>query len=88
MEDTQSILEDEQEDEELEAAASHLNKNFYNELADKTQTLYAPTIKPIPIESLLGPLPTAASLGITDSIKECINTKDQEKCKSKNYTVL
>ncbi|XP_073466151.1 transcription factor IIIB 90 kDa subunit [Aquarana catesbeiana] len=81
VEDSRSTLEDEQEDEELEAAASHLNKDFYNELAERDESnCYAPTIKPLPIESLLGPLPTAASLGITDSIKECIDTKEQEKC--------
>ncbi|XP_069806197.1 transcription factor IIIB 90 kDa subunit [Dendropsophus ebraccatus] len=71
--DDSSILgEDDREDEELEAAANHLNKDFYHEMAEHT-------IKPIPIETLLGPLPTAASLGITDSIKECIETKDEGK---------
>ncbi|XP_040188899.1 transcription factor IIIB 90 kDa subunit [Rana temporaria] len=80
VEDSRSTLEYEQEDEELEAAASHLNKDFYNELAERDESnCYVPTIKPLPIESLLGPLPTAASLGITDSIKECIDTKEQGK---------
>lgn len=79
-------MEYEQEDEELEAAASHLNKDFYNELAERDESnCYVPTIKPLPIESLLGPLPTAASLGITDSIKECIDTKDQGKGRSEIY---
>jgi len=86
---TSSVAGDEEaEDEELEAAANHLNKNFYNELHDKdrvkkngdgecengNETL----VRPPALESLLGPLPTAASLGITESIRECISTKDQE----------
>lgn len=84
-----SILgEEEAEDEELEAAANHLNKDFYDQLNEKdrvkrnedgegrngNETL----VRPPALESLLGPLPTAASLGITESIKECISTKDQE----------
>lgn len=79
--DSSSMLgDDDREDEELEAAANHLNKDFYTELAEKTKFHSCePTIKPIPIETLLGPLPTAASLGITDSIKECIDTKEREK---------
>ncbi|XP_056400902.1 transcription factor IIIB 90 kDa subunit isoform X1 [Hyla sarda] len=78
--DSSSMLgEDDRADEELEAAANHLNKDFYHELAEKTKVPQYEPIKPIPIETLLGPLPTAASLGITDSIKECIETKDQEK---------
>ncbi|XP_063803286.1 transcription factor IIIB 90 kDa subunit isoform X2 [Pseudophryne corroboree] len=79
--DSSSIFgDDDQEDEELEVSANHLNKDFYNEIAEKAELeLYGPTIKPLPIESLLGPLPTAASLGITDSIKECIDIKEQEK---------
>ncbi|KAM9294122.1 LOW QUALITY PROTEIN: transcription factor IIIB 90 kDa subunit [Gastrophryne carolinensis] len=72
-----------EDDAELQAAATHLNKDFYSELAEEAESpCYAPTIKPLPIESLLGPLPTAASLGITDCIKECIETKEQEKGKS------
>ncbi|XP_073426753.1 transcription factor IIIB 90 kDa subunit isoform X2 [Dendrobates tinctorius] len=78
--DSSGILEDDREDEELEAAANHLNKDFYSDLSEKAKLHGCePTIQPIPIETLLGPLPTAASLGITDSIKECINAKGQEK---------
>ncbi|KAM4690827.1 transcription factor IIIB 90 kDa subunit isoform 2-T2 [Rhinophrynus dorsalis] len=76
---TSSIFEDE-DDEELEAAANHLNKDLYSSIPDPSNSnCYEHTIKPLPIESLLGPLPTAASLGITDSIKECITAKEQEK---------
>ncbi|NXD08861.1 TF3B factor, partial [Nothocercus nigrocapillus] len=86
---TSSIFgEEEAEDEELEAAANHLNKDFYHELLEKDRLKTnadgeckngneAP-VRPPALESLLGPLPTAASLGITESIKECISTKDRE----------
>ncbi|NXJ07235.1 TF3B factor, partial [Odontophorus gujanensis] len=80
--------EEEGEDEELEAAANHLNKDFCNELLEKDRIKpgeggeckngnEAP-VRPPALESLLGPLPTAASLGITESIKECISSKDRE----------
>ncbi|XP_053108512.1 transcription factor IIIB 90 kDa subunit isoform X3 [Hemicordylus capensis] len=77
---TSSIFgEDDGEDEELEAAANHLNKDFYSELLNKERLKEkeAP-VRPPALESLLGPLPTAASLGITESIKECILTKDRD----------
>ncbi|KAM4663090.1 transcription factor IIIB 90 kDa subunit [Discoglossus pictus] len=71
--------EEEGEDEELEAAANHLSKDFYSELQNRCKEHFnEQVIKPLPLESLLGPLPTAASLGITESIKECIATKEQE----------
>nr|XP_020656423.1 transcription factor IIIB 90 kDa subunit isoform X3 [Pogona vitticeps] len=71
--------EEEGEDEELEAAANHLNKDFYSELLDNDQSKEKETsVRPSALESLLGPLPTAASLGITESIKECILTKDRD----------
>lgn len=86
---TSSLLgEEEAEDEELEAAANHLNKDFYNELHEKDSLKKTEDgeckygnealVRPPALESLLGPLPTAASLGITESIKECISTKDRE----------
>ncbi|XP_062824636.1 transcription factor IIIB 90 kDa subunit isoform X2 [Anolis carolinensis] len=71
--------EEEGEDEELEAAANHLNKDFYSELLDKDKSQEKEiSVRPPALESLLGPLPTAASLGITESIKECILTKDRD----------
>ncbi|KAM6392925.1 transcription factor IIIB 90 kDa subunit [Pluvialis apricaria] len=86
---TSSLLgEEEAEDEELEAAANHLNKDFYNELHEKDSIKKSEDgeckngnealVRPPALESLLGPLPTAASLGITESIKECISAKDRE----------
>lgn len=72
--------EEEGEDEELEAAANHLNKDFYSELVKKDK-LQEKEAGPSALESLLGPLPTAASLGITESIKECILTKGRDHSK-------
>ncbi|KFP06485.1 Transcription factor IIIB 90 kDa subunit, partial [Calypte anna] len=83
-----SLLGEEEADEELEAAANHLNKDFYNELhendtvkkndEEECKNGNEALVRPPALESLLGPLPTAASLGITESIKECIYTKDRE----------
>ncbi|XP_029453959.1 transcription factor IIIB 90 kDa subunit isoform X2 [Rhinatrema bivittatum] len=84
--DNSSICgEEEAEDEELEAVANHLNKDFYNELNrerlddDEIECRNGdiPSFQPPGLESLLGPLPTAASLGIKEPIKECISTKEQ-----------
>ncbi|XP_043837865.1 transcription factor IIIB 90 kDa subunit isoform X2 [Dromiciops gliroides] len=86
---TSSIFgEEEAEDEELEAAANHLNKDFYKELLDRNRLSSdddlscgngtIDPIKPPALETLLGPLPTAASLGITESIRECISPQSQE----------
>ncbi|XP_053553248.1 transcription factor IIIB 90 kDa subunit [Bombina bombina] len=79
-ENTSSIYgEEEADDEELEAAANHLSKDFYKEFDARTKMISdEQIIKRIPLECLLGPLPTAASLGITDSIKDCISAKEQE----------
>lgn len=83
--------EEELDDLELEAAANHLNNNFYCEILDEkeddeeeertaTEKDMSP-VKRLPLASLLGPLPTAASLGLTDSIKECIaDKKDNSEC--------
>ncbi|XP_071601475.1 transcription factor IIIB 90 kDa subunit isoform X2 [Heliangelus exortis] len=83
-----SLLGEEEADEELEAAANHLNKDFYNELHEndtvkknedeECKNGHEAPVRPPALESLLGPLPTAASLGITESIKECIYPKDRE----------
>uniref|UniRef100_A0A8C5K6R9 Transcription factor IIIB 90 kDa subunit n=1 Tax=Jaculus jaculus TaxID=51337 RepID=A0A8C5K6R9_JACJA len=71
--------EEDAEDEELEAAASHMNKDFYRELlgdSGGSEAAEGPDGggRPLALESLLGPLPTAASLGISDSIRECISS--------------
>ncbi|XP_028739515.1 transcription factor IIIB 90 kDa subunit isoform X1 [Peromyscus leucopus] len=73
------FCEEDTEDEELEAAASHMNKDFYRELLGDdggSEAAEGPDggSRPLALESLLGPLPTAASLGISDSIRECISS--------------
>ncbi|XP_043345354.1 transcription factor IIIB 90 kDa subunit isoform X1 [Cervus canadensis] len=87
VEDSTSSLfgEEDTEDEELEAAASHLNKDFYQELlgggvSGGAEAAGGPAEggRPPALESLLGPLPTAASLGISDSIRECISSPNRE----------
>ncbi|XP_070449080.1 transcription factor IIIB 90 kDa subunit isoform X4 [Equus przewalskii] len=87
VEDTASSLfgEEDAEDEELEAAASHLNKDFYRELLGSgnpgsSEAGGSPEAgsRPPALESLLGPLPTAASLGISDSIRECISSQSRD----------
>uniref|UniRef100_A0A8C9AAK6 Transcription factor IIIB 90 kDa subunit n=1 Tax=Prolemur simus TaxID=1328070 RepID=A0A8C9AAK6_PROSS len=87
VEDTTSSLlgEEDTEDEELEAAASHLNKDFYRELLGSntpgsSEAAGGPeaSSRPPALESLLGPLPTAASLGISDSIRECISSQSRD----------
>ncbi|XP_048831237.1 transcription factor IIIB 90 kDa subunit-like [Brienomyrus brachyistius] len=75
-------------DEELEAAAQHLTEDFYSELMPgageasrveegseaESEQVVLPRYPPL--ASLLGPLPTAASLGLTESIQKCITEKD------------
>ncbi|XP_030889451.1 transcription factor IIIB 90 kDa subunit isoform X1 [Leptonychotes weddellii] len=87
VEDSTSSLfgEEDPEDEELEAVASHLNKDFYQELlggsiSSSSEVAGGPegAKGPPALESLLGPLPTAASLGISDSIRECISSQSQD----------
>lgn len=73
------FCEEDTEDEELQAAASHMNKDFYRELLGTdvgSEAAEDPDggSRPLALESLLGPLPTAASLGISDSIRECISS--------------
>lgn len=81
------FCEEDTEDEELEAAASHMNKDFYRELLGDgggSEGTGDPDggSRPLALESLLGPLPTAASLGISDSIRECISSPsgDPSEC--------
>ncbi|XP_075387373.1 transcription factor IIIB 90 kDa subunit isoform X2 [Tenrec ecaudatus] len=87
VEDTVSSLfgEEDAEDEELEAAASHLNKDFYRELLGDSLPASSESVgnpeegsRPPALESLLGPLPTAASLGISESIRECISSPSRD----------
>ncbi|XP_032197481.1 transcription factor IIIB 90 kDa subunit isoform X5 [Mustela erminea] len=97
VEDSASSLfgEEDPEDEELQAAASHLNKDFYRELlgagvSSSSGEAGGPEggSRPPALESLLGPLPTAASLGISDSIRECISSQSQEPKPDANAAAL
>ncbi|XP_055969665.1 transcription factor IIIB 90 kDa subunit [Sorex fumeus] len=74
--------EEDAEDEELEVAATHLNQEFCRELCGLPGTSDGDGCPDgdgrLPaLESLLGPLPTAASLGISDSIRECISSQSR-----------
>ncbi|KAI7799643.1 transcription factor IIIB 90 kDa subunit [Triplophysa rosa] len=76
------------EDEEIEAAAQHLNQEFISEVLpefgqggqgetedqerSKESTQISGRSPHVPLKALLGPLPSAASLGLTDTIRECI----------------
>lgn len=83
---TASLLgEEDAEDEELEAAASHLNKDFYRELLGggvpgSSEAAGGPGLGggPPALEALLGPLPTAASLGICEPVRECISSQSRD----------
>uniref|UniRef100_A0AAR2ILU8 Transcription factor IIIB 90 kDa subunit n=1 Tax=Pygocentrus nattereri TaxID=42514 RepID=A0AAR2ILU8_PYGNA len=82
------------EDEDMEAAAQHLNQDFMQMLPELEQGPQSGTeaqeqgkepAEPsthVPLTVLLGPLPSAASLGLTDSIRHCI-TEGQEEGKWK-----
>lgn len=82
--DSSLIGDDDVIDEELQVAADHLNKDLYADVLNhgdaENESLLNNVVsfQPPTITSLLGPLPTAASLGITESIKECIATEDQD----------
>ncbi|KAG7461312.1 hypothetical protein MATL_G00208730 [Megalops atlanticus] len=84
------------EDEELVAAAEHLNSEFLSTLApgvveegtvlEQGQVSAEETTpqKQRPLVSLLGPLPTTASLGLTESIRECIEEEREDEGGSEN----
>ncbi|TSV02075.1 Protein jagged-1 [Bagarius yarrelli] len=72
------VPEDDCEDEDLRAAASHLNKDLPHSSDEEEQCdeerqecRESPPKRPS-LEVLLGPLPTAASLGLSDSIQKCV----------------
>ncbi|XP_066550982.1 transcription factor IIIB 90 kDa subunit [Amia ocellicauda] len=79
------------EDEELEAAANHLNKSFGQDAlpgdgSPPEARDWPEPARPQPpsLASLLGPLPTAASLGLTESISECIAGEKENDGDSEN----
>ncbi|KAK1795942.1 hypothetical protein P4O66_009056 [Electrophorus voltai] len=88
------------EDEELEAAAQHLNQDFINqvlpeleqgpegsaeaqELGKELAELPSASTH-VPLTALLGPLPSAASLGLSDSIRQCITEERGDDNKSES----
>ncbi|KAG7334486.1 hypothetical protein KOW79_002893 [Hemibagrus wyckioides] len=81
-------LDDEGEDEDLRAAASHLNTDLPclgdGEECDKErqeareEERDSLTKRPS-LEALLGPLPTAASLGLSDSIHKCVGEEKENE---------
>lgn len=81
------------EDEEIEAAALHLNQDFLQMLPNvdpgpqsgteaqeqgKEPSEPSSSSMHMPLTALLGPLPSAASLGLTDSIRHCITEDSQD----------
>uniref|UniRef100_A0A6Q2XB24 Transcription factor IIIB 90 kDa subunit n=1 Tax=Esox lucius TaxID=8010 RepID=A0A6Q2XB24_ESOLU len=79
---------DPEEDEELEAVAQHFNQDYICQVIQGQQqggegggergTEQSPTPPPPPkvgpsLNSILGPLPSAASLGLCESIQECFS---------------
>ncbi|XP_035240444.1 transcription factor IIIB 90 kDa subunit-like isoform X1 [Anguilla anguilla] len=88
--------EEDLEDEELEAAADHLRKVLYGDALPRppeeeeeaggegeAPEQPPPSRRPS-LASLLGPLPTAASLGLSESIEECIDAKKEDDVTSEN----
>ncbi|XP_060781205.1 BRF1 RNA polymerase III transcription initiation factor subunit a [Neoarius graeffei] len=77
------------EDEDLRAAASHLSKilpgvsNGEEQCDEERQEARDSQAKRPSLEALLGPLPTAASLGLSDSIHKCAG---EEKENEKEHT--
>ncbi|TRY95574.1 hypothetical protein DNTS_001647 [Danionella cerebrum] len=82
------------EDDEMVAAAKHLNQDFFSQVleeedqgemecseGDTSTVLLTSKSTRVPLEDVLGPLPTAASLGLTESIQDCI-TETNGQCKN------
>lgn len=77
----------------MEAAAQHLNEDFIKQVLPEleqgpkkgteaqTQGKGAAELPSgsthVPLTSLLGPLPSAASLGLTDSIRHCMTEEGE-----------
>lgn len=90
--------DEEGEDADLRAAASHLNKSLpgisdgeeqsdeeRQEVREEERDSRA---KRPSLEALLGPLPTAASLGLSDSIHKCVGEeKENEKGEERRLIV-
>ncbi|XP_030626602.1 transcription factor IIIB 90 kDa subunit [Chanos chanos] len=92
--------DEEPEDEEMQAAAQHLNQEFISQVLpeleqetqgegetqqrDRERSDQPSKSTHIPLTAILGPLPSAASLGLTDSIRKCISEEGESDEKSDN----
>ncbi|XP_016358982.1 transcription factor IIIB 90 kDa subunit isoform X1 [Sinocyclocheilus anshuiensis] len=89
--------DEELEDEEMEAAAQHLNQEFICQVfqqgdrggmedqeGSRDTVPLSSQATHVPLTALLGPLPSAASLGLTDSIRECITEEDTTNMEDKS----
>lgn len=72
---------EEREDEELKAVAQHLNKELCDQVIsgeeDGDGQEERPPRRGPSLASLLGPMPTAASLGLPESISKCIGEEKE-----------
>uniref|UniRef100_A0A8C7SM68 Transcription factor IIIB 90 kDa subunit n=1 Tax=Oncorhynchus mykiss TaxID=8022 RepID=A0A8C7SM68_ONCMY len=72
---------EEREDEELKAVAQHLNKELCDQVIsgeeDGDGQEERPPRRGPSLASLLGPMPTAASLGLPESISKCIEEEKE-----------
>ncbi|XP_062858284.1 BRF1 RNA polymerase III transcription initiation factor subunit b [Trichomycterus rosablanca] len=91
---------EELEDEEMEVAAQHLSQDFINEVLPEVElgpqggteaqecgkeAAELPRVSTrVPLSTLLGPMPSAASLGITDSINHCMTEEKEDEEASDN----
>lgn len=79
--------DDEGEDEDLRAVVSHLNKDLVGdgeercdeERQEAREEERDSQPKRPSLEALLGPLPTAASLGLSDSIHKCVGEEKENE---------
>ncbi|KAJ7990944.1 hypothetical protein DPEC_G00292130 [Dallia pectoralis] len=75
---------EERDEEELKAVAEHLNRDLCDQVIsgeaeeeeEMTEQVERPPRRGPSLASLLGPMPTAASLGLPESISKCIEEKD------------
>lgn len=86
--------EEETQDEEMEAAAQHLTEEIINQVLPNLEQgpqggteaqeqgkeaaeLPSDSTR-VPLTLLLGPFPSAASLGLTDSIRQCLSDEGED----------
>ncbi|XP_036431213.1 BRF1 RNA polymerase III transcription initiation factor subunit a [Colossoma macropomum] len=77
-------IDEEFEDEELQAVATHMNKSLCSDRQDSEEEEEREKDRGTPLkrpslEVLLGPLPTAASLGLSESIDKCVGEEKENE---------